>query len=503
MSKRGILAIVGGMCLHMTLGNLYLWGGISMYCSSYLYHMGDHTASTRFLMMFLTIKGLFQCILSPVGIYLERRIGHKIVVIMCAIIWMSSFCPLIFTRSKWWYLGLLGVGFGVPDGLGYTLCFVVAWRHFPDKTGLVTGIIGCAYGSGSCILNIIAMQIVNPQNHQPIYQQGTGEKYFSQEVANHVPTMWMVLVFIWGCLLLLAILFIRNPTGHSNLSGGTSTPKTLTPKTVNTVNTVNIYRGGDLEETVESVALKTVEVRVPWEEGALGNKYTITNNTSNITTSTNTNTNNTTVATVTRSPKLDEKKYITGVKEGLSTPQFWILNYIFNVGLMTNYIFAFCYKPIGQNYGFQDRILTIIGTIYVVILGLMRIPWGYLFQIYNFKTLVFISSSGMLFCTLLIPFIAPLSIYIYAALVLLNVTFAAAIYPLIPSMCNRLFGPKYGGQMFSFIYEGVFIVSCVLYFANYYIPLWIGYAGYLIIPTIANSFSLLLIAKLKLPNYWQ
>jgi hypothetical protein len=42
-----------------------------------------------------------------------------------------------------------------------------AWLHFPDRKGLVSGIIMAGFGLGVCIYSFVTNRIVNPHNLPP------------------------------------------------------------------------------------------------------------------------------------------------------------------------------------------------------------------------------------------------------------------------------------------------------------------------------------------------
>lgn len=68
----GYLCLAGGFIYHLIMGCVYLFGAISIYLASY-YRQFDDTATTRFLMMFLPIRGVLSLVLMPVGAYLYTR----------------------------------------------------------------------------------------------------------------------------------------------------------------------------------------------------------------------------------------------------------------------------------------------------------------------------------------------------------------------------------------------------------------------------------------------
>jgi hypothetical protein len=66
---------------------------------------------------------------------------------------------------------------------------VCCWEHFPEKRGLVTGIIESAYGLGSFIFSLISTALVNPDNAKPLIIVKDGDSsihYFTSDIANNV-----------------------------------------------------------------------------------------------------------------------------------------------------------------------------------------------------------------------------------------------------------------------------------------------------------------------------
>lgn len=71
-----------------------------------------------------------------------------------------------FTKSLIAFVCSYGIMCGIGVGITYFIPLVCAWEYFPDRKGLVTGIIVGAYGFGSFIYIQVATKIVNPDNLQ-------------------------------------------------------------------------------------------------------------------------------------------------------------------------------------------------------------------------------------------------------------------------------------------------------------------------------------------------
>ena len=86
---------------------------------------------------------------------------------------------------------------------------VVSWEHFPERKGLVTGVIDGGYGLGSLAYVQIARAVVNPDNLEATIDSGQKDlKYFDDRVAKNVPLMLRILALIWAIQILVAVVLI-------------------------------------------------------------------------------------------------------------------------------------------------------------------------------------------------------------------------------------------------------------------------------------------------------
>lgn len=88
------------------------------------------------------------------------------------------------------------------------------WEWFPEKKGLISGIIVGGYGFGAFIFGFISTAIVNSENEKPQVQKdsGTTDKLFPRDVADKVPEMFRTCLIFWSLLSLIGIVLVRrNP----------------------------------------------------------------------------------------------------------------------------------------------------------------------------------------------------------------------------------------------------------------------------------------------------
>ena len=68
------------------------------------------------------------------------------------------------------------------------------WRNFPEKKSKITGIILLAVAVAPSFYNSITHTIVNPEDlpaTETVFEKDLEIKYFSEEVYNRVPIMFM------------------------------------------------------------------------------------------------------------------------------------------------------------------------------------------------------------------------------------------------------------------------------------------------------------------------
>ena len=62
---------------------------------------------------------------------------------------------------------------------------MVGWEWFPERRGLVTGLIVCCFGFSGIIWGKLSTYLVNPNSEKP--ENFGNESYFSKEIADLMP----------------------------------------------------------------------------------------------------------------------------------------------------------------------------------------------------------------------------------------------------------------------------------------------------------------------------
>jgi nitrate/nitrite transporter NarK len=145
---------------------------------------------------------------SSVPVFELRR-----VTLLQAVVMAVCLCGLMLFTSKYAFLVFFSILFGVTM-VNFMPPIICAWKHFPDNRGTVTGIAMSGFCMGSLVFTVITKFLVNPQGRSPTIKVDRGEvvdAYYEPDVANNVPTMFMILMLVWLAMLCFTFVVLRDP----------------------------------------------------------------------------------------------------------------------------------------------------------------------------------------------------------------------------------------------------------------------------------------------------
>ena len=160
----GYLTLIGGMSIHLFCGNLYLWGNIANYVVSYFHFKGDKTASLQVSVSILPISILMQAIFNLIGAFMLKKVNPKIVMLSGSALMIGSI--YIVSQVDTWQSFVICYAIIFPMGIGlvYWTPIICAWQWFPQRKGLISGLVIGAFGFGAFIFGFLSTAIVNPDN---------------------------------------------------------------------------------------------------------------------------------------------------------------------------------------------------------------------------------------------------------------------------------------------------------------------------------------------------
>lgn len=189
--------VIASIAIQMCLGTAYIWSVFQSYLiiSASTPNALFHWPATHGTLAYALLLGVLT-FGSTVGGRIQDRLKNPKPVIIAAgiILGIAFFLAQYTTEATPWMLwltyGVLG-GFGM--GMAYTTTIATCQKWFPDKRGLVTGIIVSALGFGGLVFTPVA------------------EALIKRNGGNDVLSTFAIFGVIFVFVTVLGSLFIKNP----------------------------------------------------------------------------------------------------------------------------------------------------------------------------------------------------------------------------------------------------------------------------------------------------
>jgi OFA family oxalate/formate antiporter-like MFS transporter len=148
---------VGGVSLMLYLGCFFLWGNIDIYVLSYFHEFNGQLSLSFIFLVDLFLVGANCCGYNISTFLLNKvRLHPKIILTIGGTTALTGIYLSSYTKSLPPYLTLYTVFNGLGSGTCYMVPLVCAWEYFPEKKGMVTGVIIAAYGFGSFFFSLLS-----------------------------------------------------------------------------------------------------------------------------------------------------------------------------------------------------------------------------------------------------------------------------------------------------------------------------------------------------------
>jgi OFA family oxalate/formate antiporter-like MFS transporter len=158
------LPVVGGILMNLALGSLYAW---SVFVLPLEKEFGWTRAQTSWV---FTIAIVFFALSFILAGRIQDLKGPRVCAFVGGVLVSAGFILASFTTSlTGLYLGF-GMVVGLGNGFGYATPTPVGSKWFPDKRGLVIGLMVGGYGAGSAILGPLATSMVSSLGWRATFQ---------------------------------------------------------------------------------------------------------------------------------------------------------------------------------------------------------------------------------------------------------------------------------------------------------------------------------------------
>lgn len=206
--QKSTLALFGAFLIHVTLGTIYTLSNINSYLTSYMRLHGSPNATYGGSMWISSSYAVGQGFSMVLGGYIEKRFSARLSCILGCLMHSSSTMLTSLSIDHGPLAVLVTYGFipGFGCGLAYMTPMSNGFGWFPNRKGLVAGVILAGFGIGTFVFNMAQTAYVNPDNLSP---PGDANGYFTQHsILDRVPhlfvfigTIYAIMQFIGCCLL--------------------------------------------------------------------------------------------------------------------------------------------------------------------------------------------------------------------------------------------------------------------------------------------------------------
>ncbi len=158
------LPVVGGVMMNMALGMFY---GMSVFMLPLEKEFGWTRAQTSWV---TTIGLALIAVWYVIAGFIQDRRGPRPVAVIGGLLFSLGFFLASYTRSLTMFYLTAGVIAGTGSGFGYVIPTSVGSKWFPDKRGLVIGLMVGGYGAGSGIFGPIALSLIDRVGWRTTFQ---------------------------------------------------------------------------------------------------------------------------------------------------------------------------------------------------------------------------------------------------------------------------------------------------------------------------------------------
>ena len=155
--------VVGGVSMNLALGSLYAW---SVFVLPLEQEFGWTRAQTSWVFTIAIVTFAITFIFA--GRMQDVR-GPRLCAFLGAVLVSLGFFLASLTSSLA-YLYLIFAVVGAGNGFGYATPMPVASKWFPDKRGLVVGLMVGGYGAGSAIIGPVASSLIQSMGWRPTFR---------------------------------------------------------------------------------------------------------------------------------------------------------------------------------------------------------------------------------------------------------------------------------------------------------------------------------------------
>ncbi|OMJ67948.1 hypothetical protein SteCoe_34749 [Stentor coeruleus] len=461
MVNRKILTVFGCALTHFTIGTMYCTGNIMPYVTSYIFLKDESVTMASmtlvFYICFLTYSLSCQ-IFNIIQIkYTPKKGIYAGAILYVIVVFAASAC-----QNRIAVIIIYGILLGAASGTAYPAALMIAINCFPERKGLITGIVAGSFAVGAFVFNFVATAIVNPSNIKPYERtvsNGNKEKFFEKSIAENVPKMFLILGSIYTVLLTISLSLIQD----INIKAQNKSANSISQ--LSTINQENEEsKKTNKEITKNSNHLKVDSDDANFISSSQFSEFNIA--IENLCVEEN----------IESEKKIEYKKATTfimnpdidfSVTDAFKTRQFHQVFWCFILSGTAGLFAVASFKTIGIKYGYDDTFLTVTGSLGSILNGTMRPFWGMFFDRTSFKMVYLIILCTQICICVTFPEVSKFKPAFLIWLVTLFVC-SGGHFTLLAPTAVRIYSRVIGPKIYSFFIISMGLASISVYFIQVY-----------------------------------
>ena len=441
-NAEGWLVVFCGFWLHFAIGESFLWGDL-VYMTEYFSHV-DTSIVYPIGTIVIGFAAIFAIKLKSIwGLKVHLLINSASIVI-CMIL-------LSFIRNFYGFVIVYLVMFSIPTGFLYVIPITCAWSYFPNKRGLVSGIIVAGFGIGPFLFGFVAKAVINPE--------GVADHFVDLE--ERIPKLFWILAGLMFFCLGMNCLFLKYKTAEP-------APPAPAPEPVTASHKQGINKLGLSSDSEADIGLKKALLSGDEKEKDIS------------------------ATDIEKRPKLMNviESKMAPAQVNNDCPTLW--RGLFSRPFLHLAVISTCQAYYGQYmlnkyklYALtfpalrDDSALTYIGSFALATNGAARFLWAHALDKLGFRAVYY---SGLILQLVLSATITFVTDYLplYGLYICLSLATMANLTGTFPAITSRVFGLKHGPSLYAFIFLA-FAFSNIISFAvsiadvEYSITLWLAF----------------------------
>eukprot|EP00727_Mastigamoeba_balamuthi_P008244 m51a1_g4041 hypothetical protein (518) ;mRNA; f:682749-684302 len=428
------MAVAGAVVAMLGLGAQASWGTLTIFVSDPGFLRGCSNTVTIWAFAAAGVMGpVVMFIAEPV----QKRLGFCLTSLVGCVLSGLGIIFSAFARNIGVLVVTFGVVFGGAVGLSYVTCVVAAQRWYPQRRGVVGGLVVASFGGSAFMYNMVAKALANPNGMATrapagatAEQKAAWEQAFHNEMRRTVPHVFFVMGAIMIFLGLVGSLFVHLPPAQEpKVEAETEKPQ---------------------EEVTEAKEATATELRMDADSESLQRVHSNSNYGSAVETP-----ESAAGAVSELEADVEAQKVLVDMspKQMIKTPQFWLLFFVITLGVTATVFVLGSFSQFAKHDAQFEAPFALVGGLAALSNAAGRIAWGYLVDLLDYRR-VYVIDLTLLTVLLFTYFETRINVVFWGLWTCFIYACYGGLLSLMPTATADAFGAKWQSINYSIMFSG-------------------------------------------------